>query len=39
MAPNYHSVTPSVVVKDENPNELIKLVEEKPPGSQAVYDS
>ena len=38
MAPNDHLVTPSVVVKDENPNELVKLVEEKPPGSQAEYD-
>lgn len=38
MAPNDHPVTPSVMVNDENPSELIKLVEEKPPGSQAEYD-
>ena len=38
MLPNeYVSGPHSVTVNDENPNELIKLVEEKPAGSQVAY--
>ncbi|MBE3046531.1 hypothetical protein IMZ48_29185 [Candidatus Bathyarchaeota archaeon] len=38
MPPNENDAVPhSVTVNDESPNELIKLVEEKPAGSQAAY--
>lgn len=36
---DHHAVPPSVMANDEGPNELVKLVEGKPQGSQAEYDT